>query len=301
MKFNEPKITFDKNLDVKKTVPERGFEPWIEQGITYEEWISGKKDWRDKYVPKQGFHPLQLEDSADDSELNRMIQLKDFEQTTSIQGKPGRLYYDKANNQIKFFVNNTVGWINILTSGTNSVLTGDATSWKDELGDAVNLKSQGAGVAMDEIESVAAFIHTAQITDYLYTNVQLNHDRCLTSSIYPHIHFFQAENAVPNFVLRYRWQINGGTKVTEWTYLKCNTLAFPYLSGTIHQIAYSSPIPVPAGTTLSDIIQFRIIRDHDNASNSFTGQDPYTATVGVLSFDIHYVVDGFGSNDEYAK
>jgi hypothetical protein len=43
------------------------------------------------------------------------------------------------------------------------------------------------------------------------------------------------------------------------------------------------------------------MRDHDNASTLFTGQDPYTATVGVLAFDIHFMINALGSTDEYAK
>lgn len=258
-------------------------------------------DWRDKYIKKDTNPLVDLERTTDDSVLNQVIQLKSVDHTKTVQGKDGTLYYDKSNNQIKFYVNDTVGWVNLLTSGTNTVLTGDATSWKDELGDAVSLQSQGPGVSRNVTESVVEYVHTAQITDYLYTDVQLNHDRNLSTAIYPHIHFFQAENAVPNFVLRYRWQISGGTKVTDWTYLKCNTLAFTYTSGVIHQIAHSLPIAVPEGTSLSDIVQFRIIRDHDNASTVFAGEDPYTATVGVLSFDVHYNIDGFGSNSEYIK
>lgn len=183
----------------------------------------------------------------------------------------------------------------------HQTMKGDARPWRDELSDAINLKSQGVGVSVNATESVVEFIHTAQMNDYLFANVQLNHDRDPISEIHAHIHFFQAENAVPNFMLQYRWQINGGAKTTAWTPIKCNTLAFPYSSGTIHQIAGGANITPPVGTQLSDIIQFRVIRDHDNASTLFTGEDPYTATVGVLAFDIHFQTNSIGSTDEYTK
>jgi hypothetical protein len=72
-----------------------------------------RNDWRDKYVKRPGNTPFQLEDSADDSELNRMIQLKDIDQTKAIQVKPGRLYYDKANKKVKIFISEADGWKDI--------------------------------------------------------------------------------------------------------------------------------------------------------------------------------------------
>jgi hypothetical protein len=137
----------------------------------------------------------------------------------------------------------------------HQTMYGTARPWRDELTDSLNLKSTGPGVSTSATESVVEFIHTAQVSDYIYCNVQLNHDKDLTASIYPHIHFFQAENAVPNFCLQYRWQRNLNTKVTDWTYYKCNTLAVAYSAGTIHQIAHGAAITVPSGTTLSDIVQ----------------------------------------------
>jgi hypothetical protein len=180
-------------------------------------------------------------------------------------------------------------------------MAGDARPWRDELGDAISLQQTGTGVSRNNSEATVEFITGANLSDYLFMNVQLNHDKDLTSSLYPHIHFFQAQNTTPNFLLQYRWQVNGGTKVTSWTNLKCNTLAFTYSSGTLNQIAYSSPISVPAGTTVSDIVQFRILRDNANTSGVFTGSDPYTATVGVLAFDVHFQINSLGSTDQYTK
>jgi hypothetical protein len=184
----------------------------------------------------------------------------------------------------------------------HQTMGGNARPWRDQLTDALNLKVQGNGLALNVSESTVEFATNADYpTDYLYCNVQLNHDKDLTASIYPHIHFFQAQNAIPNFLLEYRWQVNLGAKVTSWTKLKCTTLAKSYTSGTINNIAYSTPIAVPAGTTLSDIVQFRIYRDTTNDSTSFTGADPYSAEVGITAFDIHFMVDSLGSNEEYVK
>lgn len=176
----------------------------------------------------------------------------------------------------------------------------NTNSYRDEIGDAIALQQTGAGVSRNNTESTVDYLTSANTSDYMYANVQLNHDRELTSTIYPHIHWFQALNAVPNFLLQYRWQVNGGAKTTGWTNWQCNTTAFSYAAGTIHQICYSAGISAAVGSTISDIVQFRIIRDTTNVSGFF-GADPYGATVGVLAFDVHILLDTNGSIGEYVK
>jgi len=189
---------------------------------------------------------------------------------------------------------------------------GDGRPWRDEVGDALSVQRNGAGITLNLTESTvdfdsnSAYNANPALADFIYKNVQLNHDRDLTAMIYPHIHWFQAKNYSPFFLLQYRWQINGGAKATAWNFLKCNNLAFPYtLGATIHQISYSAAIPVPAGSNLSDVIQFRIYRDNTNASGQFVGTDPYNtggnASTPVLSFDCHFMIDSIGSSEELSK
>ena len=177
----------------------------------------------------------------------------------------------------------------------------NARPWRDELGDVLTLKQLGTGLSTNATEASVDFNTAANLSDYLYKNVQLNHDKDLVSSVYPHIHFWQAQNNIPNFLFQYRWQVDGGSKTTAWTNLAANNVAFTYSSGTLNQIAYATAITVPAGTTLSDIIQFRILRDNSNASGVFAGADPYTATVGLMSFDLHFQLNSLGSTDQFTK
>jgi len=209
------------------------------------------------------------------------------------------------------FLNGNKEWSNKLGDLTNyvqwdatghQIFAGNARPWRDELSDSLNIRSTGAGVSVNNAEGVVEFTSTAQIAnDYLYLNIQLNHDKDLASSIYPHIHFFQGSNAIPNFLLQYRWQSNGGEKVTGWTSIKCNSLAFPYGGTTKVNIAYSAAIVPPVGASLSDIVQFRVCRDTDNDSTLFTGVDPYAGSVGILAFDLHLMLNSLGSTDEYTK
>jgi len=186
-----------------------------------------------------------------------------------------------------------------------------AIAFKDELGDILSIQRSGAGITLNlaeatiDFDSNAAYNANPALADMLYKNVQLNHDRNLSSAILPHLHWFQAKNYSPNFLFQYRWQINGGAKVTAWTFLKCNLLAFTYTAGTIHQISYSLPISAPGGSNLSDIVQFRIYRDTGNTSGQFTGNCPYNtggnASCPVMSFDVHLEIDQIGSTEEYVK
>lgn len=72
-----------------------------------------RNDWRDKYAPPPAPKSFELENAADDSTLNRMIQLKVFDPTKQIQGKPGSLYFDKANGKVKIFIDEATGWKNL--------------------------------------------------------------------------------------------------------------------------------------------------------------------------------------------
>lgn len=210
----------------------------------------------------------------------------------------------------KFLIGTGV-WDNKLGTSTNysawdstghQTMSGNARPWRDELTDALNIKTTGTGVALNTADNTVEFSAVAAYAnDYLYLNVQLNHDKDLSSSIYPHIHFFQKSNAVPNFVIQYRWQKSLGEKVTSWSILKCNTLAEAYSGTTKNNIAYCTPIAPPTGSGLSDIVQFRVGRDTGNVSGLFTGADPFAGVAGVLAVDIHFQINSFGSTDEYIK
>ena len=150
------------------------------------------------------------------------------------------IYYNGINGYIK---TDEVAASDLhVTTGTGKTLVLDTPVWRDEATSALRLQQTGTGVSYNATEATVDFITTTNLSDYIYDNVQLNHDRELTSAVYPHIHFFQTNNNAPNFLIQYRWQISGGTKVTSWTNYKCNTLAYTYTSGTIHQIAYGSAL-----------------------------------------------------------
>lgn len=201
----------------------------------------------------------------------------------------------------------------VFDSTGHQSMVGNARPWRDELGDALSIQKNGVGITLDlddctiNFDYNAVYHATASLSDMLYKNVQLNHDRDLTSVLHPHIHWFQEKNYVPNFLLGYRWQTLSKAKVTPWTLIACNTVEFPYIGSAMHQLSeIATPIAVPANTVLSDIVQFRIYRDTTNASGKFIGgTDPYNtggnASAKVLSFDVHFMLNSLGSTDELTK
>jgi len=190
--------------------------------------------------------------------------------------------------------------VSITQSGIK--FNGLSTVFDDVRFDSLSLQQTGPGVSLNLPECTVDFLSSANQADYMIAAPQMPHGRKNGAVIKPHIHFEQAQNAVPNFALQYRYQLTLSAKTTAWTAIKCNTLATAYTSGTINNICSTGVgITPPAGDDVSDIIQFRILRDTANQLGLGYGADPYTGTVRVNSFDCHVEFDGFGSGEEYRK
>lgn len=157
----------------------------------------------------------------------------------------------------------------------------------------------GTGVSVNGAEQRIEYLASANTADYAWTSYQMRHAWKPGSIIKPHIHWEQSGANVPNWLIQYRWQVNGGTKTTAWTNYKCDTMAFTYTSGTINQICHGAGLTPPVGYNISDILQVRVIRDTTNASGLFTGVDAYTGTVSVISNDVHLELNRIGSRTEY--
>lgn len=178
---------------------------------------------------------------------------------------------------------------------------GDATTFDDMLGDITRLRVVGVGIAFDDNENALNFQQSANMSDYCLTNYQFRHRWKSGSAIKPHIHFEQAQNQVPNFLIRYRWQVNGGTKSTTWNNFVCNKAVFPYTAGTLNQIAHSTDGITPSTWNISDILEIRIFRDNPNGSSAFSSTNQYTADALVTAIDVHIEEDTLGSRTEYSK
>lgn len=180
---------------------------------------------------------------------------------------------------------------------------GDATCFRDELNDLVKAAANNPAshLVFDFTEGALVFKTNADLNDWAIMNVQINHDWKSGSNVYPHIHWFQAQNNTPNWLIEYRWQRNGQAKTTAWTRAIMTSNVFTYTAGTLNQISGFPVITPPANYNISDILQIRFLRDNANTSGLFAGADPYTADVSATSADVHIEVDMLGSHSEYVK
>jgi hypothetical protein len=231
------------------------------------------------------------------AKINEIIEV-----VNSIEGRIGLPNEDVDD---LYFGDYEAGNYTTYDSDGHFTMYGNARPWRDQISDAISLQESGPGVSRNTTDVTVDYTHASNLSDFMYLNIQLNHDKDMSSNIYPHIHWLQSKNYSPNFLLAYRWQKNGSALTSGWTYLKCNLLAFTYVSGTLNQISYAGGITVPVGSKLSDIVQFKIYRDNANTSGEFTGIDPYNtggnAITPVLSVDVHFMINSFGSNEEYVK
>lgn len=179
-------------------------------------------------------------------------------------------------------------------------LHGAATVYEDLIGSALELEVSGVGAVINATDNTLEFSTLANLNDYGFDNFQIRH-AWDGSTVYPHVHWEQTQNNTPNWLLQCRWQKQGQAKTTAWTNYPMTTNAFTYTSGTLNQISHGSGLAPPAGAGLSDIIEIRILRDNANTSGVFAGADPYTATVGLTSVDIHIRENTLGSRQEYIK
>lgn len=182
-------------------------------------------------------------------------------------------------------------------------LTGSATAWEDLRIDGLSARV-GVTAPTDEVGwrgdnnfLARNFVHTQ--ADEIQFQVQMPHAWLLGSDISPHVHLSpwitgtQAVQAV-QFIFEYYWANIGetfpvsGTSITlsytwtgskQWDHILCDHI--------------SSDI-VGTGKSLSSIMKCRLYRDNTVANN-------LAGKVTFLYTDLHYQVDGLGSNLEYIK
>lgn len=182
-------------------------------------------------------------------------------------------------------------------------MVGNATVWRDELNDLVGsrLESPSSRIIQNNAEGSVTFQDNADLTDYVTMSIQINHQWKLGSGIRPHIHWWQAQSDMPNWLVQYRWQSNGSAKDTTWTDIPWATNQFTYVSGTLNQITNFGTITPPDPNGLSDIVQIRLLRDNANDSGEFDAVDPVTGDVDAVNLDIHVENDTLGSRTEFIK
>ena len=178
------------------------------------------------------------------------------------------------------------------------------TSWDDLTFpvSADNIDSASTRYSFDYDELAIQFDANArQANEIIGFIVQLKHRWKESSTVGPHLHWYQDQAAVPQFLLRYRKYNNGDAVPAGFTEVAALDPVFTYPgSGRILQISPFPDIDM-TGLTISSFVDCKVARDTDGSSTVFSGADPVAAPVLVKEFDIHYEIDSFGSNEEFIK
>jgi len=193
-------------------------------------------------------------------------------------------------------------WRSEFSDNGTPLLVWDATVFDDLFWDVTRTQTNWTRVVIQKYTSSVFFTDQATTADFLLLNMQMSHKWKIWSVVYPHIHWWQNQNATPNWLIQYRWQQNGWEQTTAWTDYPLLSNIFTYSAWTINQISHNGWITPPVGASLSDVIQIRLIRDSQNTTRLFPWlEDQYTWNAFVTSIDIHYEIDTQWSALEYTK
>ena len=186
----------------------------------------------------------------------------------------------------------------------NVTLTGDGTAYGD-MTTPLTRSQQGANNLphFDANRIGLLFPGGGDISEKVYLSFQFQHNKELGTTISPHIHYLQSVTGTPIFQYYYKWYTPGGIIPHTGTWSTGTTVdgsraLFAYgtgtaASGSIMQIAEFPDVSWPAGPSEGVSSHFDMILWRNDSVVS--------GDVLVKSVDIHYEIDGFGSDEEYTK
>lgn len=132
------------------------------------------------------------------------------------------------------------------------------------------------------------------------------HDYKQGSNIYPHIHWAPTTDATTNrveWVLEYQWVNLGGTYAATTADQISGYLVVGDVGSPTETISAREHTITPMGSggitgldkNISSVLMCRLYR------NGTGSNDTYTSSAALLSLDLHYEIDSFGSSSEYTK
>jgi len=154
----------------------------------------------------------------------------------------------------------------------------------------------GAANITEDSVSVGLTFETdaVMVTDWTFFPAQMSHGYRLGTNLFPHIHWEQAEDNIPNWLIQYRCYDIGEATQGSWVDSPQVSSFITYTSGSIHQLTSFADFN-PNFSGVSGMCDFKLYRDTDNTSTEFAGADPYTLDVLMKEFDIHFQSDVPGS------
>lgn len=231
----------------------------------------------------------------------------------------GKSFMIKTNNQRR--INVSSNGTTTIGDGSNQVkfdpsghlsLEGSATNFNDITVPPFSTYTSGSNAplfsAMKNNGSGSRGVQTFTFQDVsasyeqeVFFSIQMPHNWKEGTVIYPHVHWSPQTNTSGAVVwgFEYSWVDYNSTTPVAFPNTSIITATSAAVTGSDvdkHLIAgFSSLTPSGSQGKISSILMCRLFRNSSNASDNYTGN------AALLSFDIHYELDGMGSNTLYVK
>lgn len=253
------------------------------------------------------------------------------DQTTVASPATGLMVYNTGDGALTekgiYFWNGTV-WEKELSAGSSSTnyvkiagdgtvtLNGSATTYTDLVVPVYSARNSSNSTPPFTLFSTPGF-YTSEFTSAdndatkeLFFNVQMPHDYKEGSTIYPHIHWSTTValgTTRPVWKLEYQWVNLNDNYLSDFSSNVLTGYRIVQTGGGIESETLANltdtrrsmitPLGSISGTgkTISSMLLIRMTRLTTDVNDAFTGG------AFLLSFDIHYEIDSFGSSGEYTK
>ena len=164
---------------------------------------------------------------------------------------------------------------------------------------ATAVNPPGAASDPDWDTTTPGWLFDASSTEIIHLIAQLPHQWHVGTDLEPHVHWMKTTSADGNVYwrLEYKWAGIGEVLDTNWTTVNVTTtVAGTPDNDTANEHLISSFGSIDTtGKGISDILLMKLSRIGGD------GSDTYGADARFLEFDIHYAIDGFGSDGVYTK
>jgi hypothetical protein len=239
-----------------------------------------------------------------------------FVYCTGTGGLAAGVYYWNGTIWAKALVGGSgTSYLSISDNGTVT-LNGGATTFTDLVVPVYSARNSTSSTPAWSLFSAPGFFTfefqgaDVDVNKEVFFNVQLPHDYKAGSTLYPHVHWSSTValgTTRPVWKLEYQWvnlhdaySITTSNPLTGYRIVSAagtdlESATLESLTGT--RVSMITPLGSidGAGKSISSMLVMRLTRLTTDANDLFTGG------AYLISFDIHYEVDSFGSGEEYTK
>lgn len=172
--------------------------------------------------------------------------------------------------------------------------------WDDLKFPATAINPPGAASDPDVEATTGLLLFDPGGTELIYALAQMPHAWLEGTEIRPHLHWQKTTSAVGNVAWKCRYKMAPIGEVMDAAWTDLGEKASPVSStpdtdtADYHMITSLGTITM-TDKGLSDCILFEVSRIGGS------GADTYGADARLLEFDVHYLIDSWGSRDEFKK